>query len=277
MSRRRLAPAVLLAPAATLLACVFLLPLAQVVTEAVWDGRGLTLVHFHRLFGEPLYLRILWRTLGVAVTTTAWCLLLGYPAAYYLAALPPAWRQRLMFFVLVPLWMSVLVRSFAWMAVLGRQGPLNAALLSLGIVDEPIQFLFTTGAVTLAMIQVLLPFSILICLNAMLAIDPRLVRAARAHGASPQRAFIHVFLPLSAPGIIAAAVLTSILATGFFITPMLLGGPRNQLIGNLIVGQISETVNWGFAAAIALLLVAATLVLVAVLRLAVGRSVGTPS
>jgi putative spermidine/putrescine transport system permease protein len=251
-----------------------MLPVLQVALTSVWDGTHFTSEQFERAFGDSLYVRILLRTVGVSLTATFWCLLIGYPAAYHLARLPAVPRRRRLFFILLPLWMSVLVRSFAWMAVLGRQGPLNALLLTLGLVDQPLQMLFTSFSVTLAMVQILLPFTVLTCLNAMLAIDPGLIRAARIHGASPWRAFLSVFLPLSAPGIAAASVLVAILAMGFFITPLLLGGPRNQMLGNLIVGQIADTVNWGFAAALAVLLFAATVLLIGLLRGAVGRGMG---
>lgn len=269
-------PALLLAPALALLTLFFAVPVAQIALTAVWDGEGWGLGQFARLFGEPLYVRILGRTLTMALATALCCLLLGYPAALHLAGLPAAARQRRLFFVLVPLWLSVLVRSFAWMAVLGRQGPVNALLLSLGVIDTPVQFLFTTGTVLLAMVQILLPFAILTCLNALLAIDPALPRAARAHGASPWRCFVHITLPLSAPGIAAAAVLVGILAMGFFITPLLLGGPRNQLLGNLIQTELADTVNWGFAAAMALLLMAASLLLACLLRGALATPAAHP-
>ncbi|HEY8383768.1 MAG TPA: ABC transporter permease [Microvirga sp.] len=265
----------LVAPALVLIVLFFVVPAAQVFVTAVWGGDGFTLTHLHRAVAEPVYGRVLWRTVEISLIATLACLLVGYPVAYYLAQQPERTRQRLLFLVLVPFWMSILVRSFAWMAVLGRQGPVNGFLQWTGLTDAPVQLLFTTGAVALAMVQILLPFMILTCLNVMLAIDPNLTRAARAHGATPLTAFLRVFLPLSAPGVMAGAVLVLILAMGFFVTPLLLGGPRNQMLGNLIVTQIGDTVNWGFAAALALLLLLATLVLIPLTRLVVGRGAGS--
>jgi ABC-type spermidine/putrescine transport system permease subunit I len=166
--------------------------------------------------------------------------------------------------LLLPLWTSDLVRAFSWIVLLGRQGPVNDALRALGLIDRPLAMLFGDAAVLVGSIHIMLPFMILPLYSVMRGIDTSLIAAANGLGARPLRAFLHVFLPLSLPGVAAGALLVFILATGFYITPATLGGPGQTMIAQLIesVGRVS--LNWGLASALAVLLLVATALLLAV-------------
>ena len=175
-------------------------------------------------------------------------------------------RQMMLLFALfLTMWMSVLIRSFAWVVVFGREGFVNSLLLALGLTSEPQQMLYTSLAVLVAMVQVLLPIQIVTCMGAMTEIDSALVRAARVLGASPTQAFTRVVVPLSMDGLLTAFSIVFMMAMGFFITPALLGGRTDMLLANLIEQQVGQ-LKWGFAAALALVLLATTL-----LALAFGR------
>jgi putative spermidine/putrescine transport system permease protein len=190
-------------------------------------------------------------------------LVLGYPVAFVLARVDPAKSNLLMILVLVPFWTSILVRTYAWMVLLGQQGIINQLLLSLGVIDEPVRLLNTTFAVYVAMVHVLLPFMILPLYGVMRGIDENLLRAAQGLGARPINVFRQVVLPLSLPGVSAGCLLVFILALGFFITPALVGGPQDLMIAVLIQQQV-DLFNWPLASALAVLLLAAALLIFAV-------------
>jgi mannopine transport system permease protein len=168
--------------------------------------------------------------------------------------------------VLIPLWTSVLVRSYAWIVLLQRTGIVNNTLLSLGLIDQPLRLIYTEGAVIVAMTHVLLPYMILPIFSALRSIPPELDRAARNLGAGPWTSFITVTLPLSLPGVYAGAIMVFILSLGFYVTPALVGGPQNLTIATLIGQQTTDLLNWPFAGALAGLLLAVTLGLVAIFR-----------
>ena len=261
-------------PALALALVMFAVPVALVLREALFDPNW-TLVHFERFFGRPVFQNVFRNTLMVAGIVATACLLIGYPMALYIVTRPARWRPLLLFLVLVPMWMSILVRTYAWMVVLGREGLINQALMAIGLVETPLQMLYTSGAVYVAMVQILLPIMVVTCYSAMTEIDLGLIRAARVMGAGPLRAFRHVFLPLSLEGVLTGWSVIFILSLGFFIVPALLGGRRDALLGNMIVTQVAQT-NWGFAAAIAIVLLAATIALLAVMRLLAARFIHSP-
>jgi ABC-type spermidine/putrescine transport system permease subunit I len=212
------------------------------------------------LFSIPsnAYIRVLWTTVTVAVVVTVVTLLLAYPVAYLLSSVRTSVASILMIFVLIPFWTSILIRSYSWMVLLGREGLINKLITSAGIRDEPMQLLNTRFAVYVAMIHILLPFMILPLYSVMRGIDRNLMRAAENLGAPPATVFRRVFLPLSLPGIGAGCLLVFILGLGFYITPALLGGRRDVMISMLIQQQVQQ-INWGFASALALLLLAVAL------------------
>ena len=268
-------PDALALPAGALLALAFLVPVGLIFAYAFLDPVP-TLSHMARVFGPGPYVTVFLNTAQVAAIVAALCLLLGYPYAAFVAFQPPRRRTLLLFLVLVPLWMSILVRTYAWMVVLGREGIVNTLLIGLGLTDGPVKLLFTTSAVIVAMVQILLPFTIVTCYAAMTQIDLTLVRAARIMGASPAQAFARIFLPLSAEGAVNGFIIVFILSMGFFITPALLGGRQDAMVANIIATQVGQA-NWAFAAALAIVLLVATLALLAAFRLAVRPLLGRTS
>lgn len=204
------------------------------------------------------YIRIFGITLQIALVTTLATLALGYPVAYALSSVSPSKANLLMILVLIPFWTSILVRSYAWMVLLGQEGIVNEALLAANVRTEPMQLLNTRLAVYLGMIHILLPFMILPLYAVMKGIDRNLLRAAGNLGASPSRVFLRIFLPLSLPGVAAGCLLVFILGLGFYITPALLGGQKDVMISMLIQQQISQ-LKWGFGAALALVLLVMSL------------------
>lgn len=262
---KRLDPQLLLlAPALALAGALFVLPLLFTVEVGLFETSDVG-AHLRRFLNRGAYLEVFYRTVWVSLAVAGLCTLIGYPVAYFIARQPADRRALLIFLVLVPMWMSILVRTYSWMVVLGREGLVNATVLALGLASQPLQLMYTTGAVYLAMVQILLPFGIMACLSAMADIDDGLVRAARILGASPAEAFRRVYLPLSLEGVGTGFTLTFMLSMGFFIIPALVGGPRDALLANLIATQVEHT-NWSFAAALSCVLLLATLAIVTIIR-----------
>jgi putative spermidine/putrescine transport system permease protein len=229
--------------------------LIRSVAEPHW-----TFDNFRRIFDSTVYVQVLWITLRVSMVVTVASLVLGYPVAYVLARTDPTRSSLLMSLVLIPFWTSILVRTYAWMVLLGREGIINQFLMRTGAIDEPLKLLNTTFAVYVAMVHILLPFMVLPLYAAIRAIDEDYIRAAQGLGASQVGVFWQVTLPLSLPGIAAGCVLVFILALGFFITPALVGGPKDLMIAVLINQQV-DLFNWPFASALAALLLAAALLI----------------
>ncbi len=256
-------------PATVLLFLFFILPVGLVIQQALFDP-SFTTAHFERFFSRGAYLSVYLNTIQVSVIVSIICLLMGYPVAYFIVRQTPAWRPTLLFLILIPLWMSFLVRTYAWMVVLGREGIINSVLIDLGIIDKPLKLLFTTGTVYVAMIQLLLPIMIISCYSAMTEIDQSLMRAARVFGAKASRAFWEVFLPLSLGGALTGTIVVFILSMGFFITPALLGGRKDMMMANFIESQL-EQAAWGFAGAIGAILLATTLIVMWLVRMLTAR------
>ncbi|BBK39525.1 hypothetical protein STAQ_46030 [Allostella sp. ATCC 35155] len=267
MSRRRSVQlALLLGPAVALIGLLFLFPLLGVMKQSLFNP-GFTTESLEKLATSPVAAIVLRRTFLLALSVTVLCCVFGYPIAYYLATMSKRWRAFFLYLILLPFWISVLIRTYTWMVLLGREGLVNNALVGIGLIDQPVQMLFTGFAVHLAMVQILLPIMVLTCFAAMVEIDPQLVRAARTLGASPFKAFARVFFPMSIGGAAAGAIICFILSLGFYVTPALLGGRRNIMLANLIDFEVHQTLNWSFASALALVLLAATLILLALFRL----------
>jgi putative spermidine/putrescine transport system permease protein len=219
---------------------------------------------------QAVFRNVLGRTLWISGVVTMVCLLLGYPVAFFIARQPPARASLLLFLILLPFWTSLLVRTVAWVVLLQREGVLNNLLLSLGIVTEPLRMIFNRFAVYVAMVHVLLPFMVLPLYAVMKGISPSYVRAAWSLGARPATAFRRVYLPQTLPGVGAGCLMVFIQALGYYITPALVGGADDQMISYFIAFYASRTVNWGMAAALSLMLLAATLALYAVYNRLVG-------
>lgn len=221
---------------------------------------------------EAIFRAILWRTLWMGLLATLICLGVGYPLAWLIATAPPRVVPWLMAGVLLPFWTSLIVRTAAWMVLLQREGVVNAALGALQLTSEPLPLLFNRGAVLLAMVHILLPFMVLPIYASLKSLDWRLPRAAVSLGAAPALAFWRVTLPLSLPGVGAGCLLVFIQALGFYVTPALLGGASDQMLPYFVAFYASRTVNWGMAAALSCLILAAVAVILAVYGRLVGFS-----
>ena len=249
----------MLLPAVLVLAVLFAYPLLGIVNRSVYKA-GYTLDMYRQIFRVPVYLQVILATFKVSALVTMVCLALGYPLAYVLATRRPRTAQLLMIIVVLPFFTSIIVRTYAWMVLLGRNGIVNQYLMALGFSDKPLLLLYNQGGVVIGMSYVLLPYMVLTVYSVMRSIDPRLVRAAHSLGASRLQAFRRVFLPLSLPGIAGGTLLVFILSLGFFITPALMGGPGDMMIAMLIEREVEITLNWSFASALAVILLALTLV-----------------
>jgi putative spermidine/putrescine transport system permease protein len=219
---------------------------------------------------ESVFRNVLARTLWISGVVTLACLLLGYPVALFIGRQPPQRAALFLFLVLLPFWTSLLVRTVAWVVLLQREGILNNLLLSLGLVHEPLRMIFNRFAVYVAMVHVLLPFMVLPLYAVMKGISPSYERAAASLGATPFTAFRRVYLPQTLPGIAAGCLMVFIQALGYYITPALVGGADDQMISYFIAFYASRTVNWGMAAALSIMLLAATLALYAVYNRMIG-------
>jgi len=248
----------LLAVPTGFLVIFFAWPLLRVIWRGFTDPRpGLT--NFATVFGDGPYLTVLWNTIETAATVTVLCLLIAYPVAYVMAKARGTSLQVMAALVLIPLWTSVVIRSYAWMVVFQRRGVLNDLLLATGLVDTPVRFLPGSFGVHVGMVHIMLPFMVLPLLSSMRSIDGTLLRAAAVLGASPTNAFLKVYLPLSLPGVNAGVALVFMTSLGFFVTPALLGGPRHMTAAVLIEQQANTYLNWGLASALATTLLVVTL------------------
>ena len=210
-----------------------------------------------------IYLFLFYRTLWMSALITVFCLLLGYPIAFLLATLPPRQSNLLLILVLLPFWTSLLVRTTAWIALLQSEGVLNDLMVFVGIISEDgrLQMIHNKIGTFVAMTHILLPFMILPLYSVMKTIPSSYMRAARSLGASPFTGFIKVYMPNTVPGIGAGCILVFILSIGYYITPALVGGRTGTFISNIIALHISETLNWGLAAALGVILLALVLLL----------------
>ena len=221
---------------------------------------------------QAIFVDVFKRTFGVSAVVTLVCLVLAYPVAYLLATVPARLGNLLMILVLLPFWTSVLVRTTAWMVLLQREGIVNGTLRRAGLISDPLQLIHNRTGVYIAMTYVLLPFMVLPLYGVMKGVSPLAVRAALSLGASPFAAFRRVYLPQTLPGITAGCVLVFILAIGYYITPALVGGADDQLISYFIAFYTNQTLNWGMAAALGLVLLSVTLILYGVYTKLAGTS-----
>ncbi|MBE7419589.1 MAG: ABC transporter permease [Ideonella sp.] len=255
----------LLLPALAMLVVGFALPLGSFFVRVfVLDNEPRAMAGaFVDVLGSPVMLNAMAMTNGIALVVTLAVLIVGYPVAYFLTT-DRGWRfTAVIFCIVVPYFTSVIVRTYSWMVLLGRNGVVNRALLETGLIEQPLPLMYNKPAIVLAMSYVLLPYMVLTLYAAMRAIDPSLMRAAASLGASGRFAFRHVFLPLSMHGVLAACLIVFILALGFFITPALMGGPADVMIAMLIERAAEVTLDWRLAAILSLVLLGATLLLYA--------------
>jgi putative spermidine/putrescine transport system permease protein len=254
--------ALLVAPATLAILLLFVVPVGYVLLLSVTDP-SVSLAHYRRLFTTPLYAGVMLNTFKTSLIVTLACLALGYPVAYVMARRNDAVAIMLLVAVGLCFWTGFVVRTYAWLVILGNKGPV-AALYGLAGWGRPPQLLFTSFSSTLGMTHILLPYMIFALYGVMRRIDPSYLRAAEGLGAPPWRAFRDIFLPLSLPGVANGCVLVFTMCLGFYITPILLGTPRDMMISQLISQQIEDLLAWGFASAIAVVLLAATLILLGI-------------
>jgi putative spermidine/putrescine transport system permease protein len=254
-------PALLLLPAICFLAFIYLLPLIDLIRISVSGPSWLT--YFQRVFAVPLYWESLVRTMQISVTVAFLCLLFGYPTALLIHRSRGIARALIATAIVLPYFIAILIRTYAWMVLLGRNGPVNKFLVSMGVLSEPVQLLFHRGTVLLGMTAVLLPLMVLTIYSSVSRLDPGLTRAALASGAGPIAVFWRVLLPLTLPGIGAGFLLVFVAAIGFFITPTLLGGPGDQMFAMHITQQADSVTSEGFLQALGVVLLLITLLVVA--------------
>ncbi len=260
------------APLVVLLLVMLVYPVGQLLLLSIHNDTGFTLIEYKRLFASSVYVDVLLITLKVSLWTTFFSVLTGYPIAYLISSASRARKNRLLFWVLLSFWTSFLVRTFAWVVLLGRNGVINQLLLKLGIIDAPLSLLYHFSSVIVGMVHALMPLAVLTMLSVMENIDRRLPSAAATLGARPGTVFWKVYFPLSLPGVAAGALMVFVTAIGFFITPTLLGGRHQTMITQLIIDQVMQALNWGFAGAISVLLLAVVLVVFLVYDRMVGLS-----
>ncbi len=255
----------LIAPGLIFLLIFFVAPLALMfayswMPRGIYGGveRGFTVEHYAR-FLDPLYLKILGRTISQSLTCTAISLLLGYPVAWTMAN-AGRWKNLLVFLVVIPFWTSFLVRTFAMIFLMRDGGLINSWLLALGLINEPLHMLHTPMAVQLGLVYGFLPFMVLPIYTSLEKLDLTLLEAAEVLGARPLARFLRVTLPLSMPGVVAGSLLVFIPALGSFLTADLLGGAKQMMIGNLVQNQFTSARNWPFGSAASFVVMACVLV-----------------
>jgi ABC-type spermidine/putrescine transport system permease subunit I len=257
---RRAMPLLLVAPLIVYMLVFYALPVISMLLRSVNEPTW-TLANYTALPDDPVFLKTFSITLNTAFIVTLATLVLGYPVALGLVR-ARAMAPLILIVILLPFWTSVLVRSYAWMVLLGRHGLINEALLAAGFIDRPIRLLNTPLATQIAMTHILLPYMILPIANALRQIDPSLERAAAGLGATPWRTFLQVILPLSMPGVAAGVLLVFVLSLGFYITPAMVGGPRDVTL-SMLIAQSVDQLNWAYAATLAAVLLATALALIA--------------
>lgn len=267
----------LAAPMLLLLLALLVYPVAQLLLLSFYKDGALSLASYRQLFASSVYLNVLLITLKISLWTTFFSVLAGYPVAYLISSLPQQKKGRLLFWVLLSFWSSFLVRAFAWIVLLGRNGVVNQLMLALGIVDAPMSLLYSFGSTLVGMVHALMPLAVLTMLSVMENIDRNLPRAALTLGARPGSAFWRVYFPLSLPGVAAAAIMVFVTAIGFFIFPALLGGRRETMITQIIIDQVQQTLNWGFAGAVSVALLIVVLAVFALYDRLLGLSTMTGS
>ena len=250
----------LASPALLLILVILVIPVGWLFYVSFVGADGsFSLENYQRMIESKSYARIFRTTFQVSFLTTAICIIIGYPLAYFMAQLPQRLANLCLITVLLPFWTSLLVRTYAWLVLLQKRGLVNDWAISIGLWDEPLKFVHNLNGTLIGMVHIMLPFLILPTYGAMKAIDKDYLKASSNLGASPVRAFWTVFFPLSTPGLFAGALMVFILCLGFFVTPAVLGGGKVILVSMKIVSNIELFVNWGAASALGVVLLIMTI------------------
>lgn len=277
MTRQRFVPYLLVAfPALFLLVffavpTVFLLSASFLRTEDMVVTSELTLDNYKELLSSPLYIGAILRSFVVGLSAGALVILLAYPLAYFLTRTQSRWRNTLVALSLAPLLASVIVRTYGWWVVLNREGALNSLLQSVGLVDRPLQFLPSTGAIVVGIAHALLPYGVLTIMASLNGVNPSLERAAMSLGAGRARTFLHVTLPLTASGVAGGFLLTFAIAISAYATPAILGGPGTQVMATTIQTFMIQLLDWAAGSAMGAILLVTSIVLL-ILTSAVGSA-----
>ena len=258
----------LLMPCVFFLLILFVIPVGYVLILSVTDP-SFGISQYTRIFSTKLYLLVLYNTFYIAFLVTLICILLGYPLAYVIACRNDGWSSFFFFLVVLSFWTGFIVRSYSWMVILGQSGPAASLLKMVGF-DPPPQMLFTSFSSLLGMTHIMLPYMVMALYSVMRKFEPNYMRAAESLGARPFTAFRTVFIPLSLPGVVNGSVLVFTICLGFYITPILLGGPRDIMLSQLINQQIIDLLNWGFAASLSVVLLVVTAVVLFIYNRLVG-------
>lgn len=266
-AQRSLAP-LLLVPAIIFVAIQMVLPIVILFRYSLnrFDPVSLmiddvTVANYVKFFTDRYYFDVLWRTIRVSLVTTVGCLLLGFPLAWKLARMRSKWKNLVVILIVLPLFLSNAVRSAGWIVLFGTKGLINTSLMGVGLIDAPLTIMYTETAVVIGILAVNLPFMVLTLQSVIESIDRNVEEAALSLGAPPSQAFLRVVWPLALPGTIAGTILTFILAMNAYATPVLLGGPKFQMMGPLVFQQFAQQNNWPFGAAVSFVLMTATLFL----------------
>jgi len=259
----------MVAPALVLMLTLYVYPILQVLAISVTEPKP-GLANYGEIFDSGAVQRVLWTTARICVATTAIAVLLGYVVSYVMTAGSERLQRAILAIVVLPLWISALVRAFAWVVLLRREGIVNMVLQDLGIAHAPVALVWNDVGVTIGMVHYMLPYAILPLYANMRDIDRRCIAAARGLGASRLQAFRRIFLPLSLPGIVAATALVLVYSLGFFIIPAILGGGKTLMIAEYVWLQISELLNWGRGTMLAVVLLATVFALLGTVTWLVG-------
>ncbi len=261
MEQKAWKPWALLAPSLSAVLFLLVIPVCFIIVYSFWlraptgaDIPAFQFGNYQRFFADFFYPSILIRTIRVALETVALCLLMGYIPAYFFYRTESRHKSIFLILIMLPFWISFIIRTLSWINILGDTGLLNHVLLRMGIISEPLGLLYNEGAVLMGLIQYLLPFMILNVYVSLEGIDRSLVEAARSLGSTEWQAFREVVLPLSLPGVSAGCLLVFVLTAGTYLPPMILGGPGNDMIANLIFKRVIGTLDWPFGSAISVIL-----------------------
>lgn len=260
-SREARQPWILMSPALTSILLLLIVPLLFIIVYSFWlrtatgaDQVGFYLDNWQEVLSDEFYRSILFQTLRIALITTICCALMGYPAAYYIAR-SSGNKAILLLLLMLPFWISYIIRTMSWINILGVSGALNTSLLAIGLIDEPIQMLYNEVTVILGLVHFLLPFMVLNIYVSLEDIDLNLEDAACSLGASRWQTFLQVTLPLSLPGLAAGGLLCFVLGAGTYITPVILGGPRDAMFANLVFEAIITQLDWPLGSVLSLVLI----------------------
>lgn len=258
MKHRRI-PYILLAPGMVLLILFLVLPLVSIIFPTFFDG-GFSLANYISFFMDEYNFSIFWRTLKISLIATLFCALLGVPTAYFIAQSPKKWRGLLMSITLFPLLTNSVVRSFAWITILGQGGIINSMLMNLGLISKPLTLLYTEFSITIGSVYLFLPLMVITLVGIFENIDSDIMEAAETLGANRFIAFMKVILPLSVPGIIVGSILVFTGTMTAYTTPQLLGGNRNIMLATFLYQNATALGNWKGASVIAMIMIVATII-----------------